>query len=210
MLTTEVFYKIVEDINIANQGFQNQFQCSKALGEYTVKGAEFVINQKTKSLSLWASYIYSKNDYEFKSLMPSSFPNNLDIQHAANVAGSYSWHAFKLALGVNWHSGRPYTVPLKNAETSVEGGVTTIQYDLPNNERLPDYFRTDFSAEYLWKLSSSIDAKLNFALLNLLNTQNILNVRYTLIADENNQALVNKVEEISLGITPNFSFQLFF
>jgi len=209
-INTEVFYKIVEDINIANQGFQNQFQFSKALGEYTVKGAEFVVNQKTKSLSLWASYIYSKNDYEFKSLMPSSFPNNLDIQHAANVAGSYSWHAFKLALGVNWHSGRPYTVPLKNAETSVEGGVTTIQYDLPNNERLPDYFRTDFSAEYLWKLSSSIDAKLNFALLNLLNTQNVLNVRYTLIADENNQALVNKVEEISLGITPNFSFQLFF
>ncbi|HBC04972.1 MAG TPA: TonB-dependent receptor, partial [Aequorivita sp.] len=101
-------------------------------------------------------------------------------------------------------------VPLKNAETTTEGGITTIQYDVPNSERLPDYFRTDFSAEYLWKLSPTIDAKINFALLNLLNTENTLNIRYALIGDENNQVSVNKVEEISLGITPNFSFQVLF
>ncbi|MAB39216.1 MAG: hypothetical protein CL528_12940 [Aequorivita sp.] len=209
-INAEGFYKIVEDINSANQGFQNQFRFSRATGNYTVRGGEFVINQKTASVSLWASYRYSKNDYGFKSLMPSTFPNNLDIQHSATVAGSYSWHALKIALGVNWHSGKPYTVPLKNAETTTEGGITTIQYDVPNSERLPDYFRTDFSAEYLWKLSPTIDAKINFALLNLLNTENTLNIRYALIGDENNQVSVNKVEEISLGITPNFSFQVLF
>ncbi|KXN98275.1 hypothetical protein LS48_11965 [Aequorivita aquimaris] len=209
-INAEGFYKIVEDINIANQGLQNQFRFSRATGNYTVRGGEFVINQKKAYVSLWASYRYSKNDYGFKSLMPSTFPNNLDIQHSATVAGSYSWQALKIALGLNWHSGKPYTVPLKNAETTTEGGITTIQYDVPNSERLPNYFRTDFSAEYLWKLSPTIDAKINFALLNLLNTENTLNIRYALIGDENNQVSVNKIEEISLGITPNFSFQVLF
>lgn len=209
-MNAEGFYKIVEDINSANQGLQNQFQFSRAIGNYTVKGAEFVVNKKTKTFSTWLSYMYSKNDYEFEGIEPSTFPNNLDIQHSATLAGTYSWNALKVALGLNWHSGKPYTVPLEYFETNTEGGVTTIQFDIPNNERLPDYFRADISAEYLWKLSPSIDAKINFALLNLLNTENTINIRYALARDENNEITVNQIEEISLGITPNFSFQVLF
>ena len=209
-MNVEGFYKIVEDINSANQGLQNQFQFSRAIGNYTVKGAEIVINKKTESFSAWASYLYSKNDYEFGTLSPTTFPNNLDMQHAATLAGSYSWNALKIALGLNWHSGKPYTIPLKNAETTMEGGVTTIRFDVPNSERLPDYLRTDFSAEYLWKLSPTIDAKINIALLNLFNTENTLNIRYAPIRNENNEVSVNKIEEVSLGITPNFSFQVLF
>jgi hypothetical protein len=99
---------------------------------------------------------------------------------------------------------------LENFETTTDGGITTIQFDAPNNERLPDYFRADLSAEYLWKLSPSIDAKINIALLNLLNTENTINIRYALARDENNEITVNQIEEISLGITPNFSFQVLF
>ncbi|CAM3304172.1 TonB-dependent receptor [Aequorivita lipolytica] len=209
-MNVEGFYKIVEDINSNNQGLQNQFQFVKAIGNYTVKGAEFVVNKKTKSFSTWLSYMYSKNDYEFENLEPSTFSNNLDIQHSATIAGSYSWNALKVALGLNWHSGKPYTVPLENFETTTEGGVTTIQFDAPNNQRLPDYFRADLSAEYLWKLSPTIDAKINIALLNLLNTENTINIRYALARDENNEITVNQIEEISLGITPNFSFQVLF
>lgn len=209
-MNVEGFYKIVEDINSANQGLQNQFQFTKAIGNYKVKGAEFVVNKKTKSFSTWLSYMYSKNDYEFESLLPSTFPNNLDIQHSATLAGTYSWNALKIALGLNWHSGKPYTIPLENFETTTEDGITTIQFDVPNDQRLPDYFRTDLSVEYLWKLSPTIDAKINIALLNLLNTENTINIRYALARGENNEITVNKIEEISLGITPNFSFQVLF
>ncbi len=209
-INAEGFYKIVEDINSNTQGLQNQFQFSKAIGNYTVKGAEFVVNKKTKSFSTWLSYMYSKNDYEFENLEPSTFPNNLDIQHSATLAGSYSRNNLKIALGLNWHSGKPYTIPLQNFETTTEGGIATIQFDTPNNQRLPDYFRVDLSAEYLWKLSPSIDAKINIALLNLLNTDNTINIRYALARDENNDITVNQIEEVSLGITPNFSFQVLF
>jgi hypothetical protein len=209
-INAEGFYKIVEGINSANQGLQNQFQFSKEIGNYTVKGAEFVVNQKTKSFSTWLSYVYSKNDYTFEDLTPSVFPNNLDIQHSATLAGSYSWNALKFALGVNWHSGKPYTIPLRTTETTTQGGITTIQFDTPNEQRLPDYFRTDFSMEYLWKLSPKINAKINIALLNLLNTENTINIRYALAKDENNEVTVNQIEKVSLGITPNFSFQILF
>lgn len=209
-INAEGFYKIVEDINSANQGLQNQFRFSRALGSYTVKGAEFVINKKSNSLSTWFSYIYSKNDYAFERLNPSNFPNNLDIQQVATLAGSYSWNSLKVALGLNWHSGKPYTIPLQNAETTVKDGVTILNFGAPNSERLPDYFRADFSAEYLWKLSPSIDAKINLALLNLLNTQNTINIRYALVKDGNDEVTVNQIKEVSLGITPNFSFQLLF
>ena len=209
-INAEGFYKIVEDINSANQGLQNQFRFSRALGSYTVKGAEFVINKKSNSLSTWFSYIYSKNDYAFERLNPSNFPNNLDIQQVATLAGSYSWNSLKVALGLNWHSGKPYTIPLQNAETTVKDGITILNFGAPNSERLPDYFRADFSAEYLWKLSPSIDAKINLALLNLLNTQNTINIRYALVKDGNDEVTVNQIKEVSLGITPNFSFQLLF
>ncbi len=209
-INAEGFYKIVEDINSNTQGLQNQFQFSREIGNYTVKGAEFVVNKKTKSFSTWLSYMFSKNDYEFKNLEPSTFPNNLDIQHSATLAGSYSRNNLKIALGLNWHSGKPYTIPLENFETTTEGGIATIQFDTPNNQRLPDYFRADLSAEYLWKLSPSINAKINFALLNLLDIENTINIRYALARDENNEITVNQIEEVSLGITPNFSFQLLF
>lgn len=209
-INIEGFYKVVEDINSANQGFQNQFRFRRTLGNYTVKGVEFTINKKTKAFSIWASYLFNKNDYTFKAFSPSEFPNNLDTQHSATLAGSYTRNALKIALVLNWHSGKPYTIPLKNNETTTENGQTIIQYDSPNNERLPDYFRTDFSAEYLWKLSPAIDAKINFALLNLLNTENTLNIRHALIQTEDHGATVNKIEEKSLGITPNFSFLLLF
>ena len=209
-INAEGFYKLVEDINSANQGLQNQFRFSRALGSYTVKGAEFVINKKSNSLSTWFSYIYSKNDYAFERLNPSNFPNNLDIQQVATLAGSYSWNSLKVALGLNWHSGKPYTAPIKNAETTVKDGVTILNFGAPNSERLPDYFRVDFSAEYLWKLSPSIDAKINLALLNLLNTQNTINIRYALVKNGNDEVTVNQIKEVSLGITPNFSFQLLF
>lgn len=209
-VNVEGFFKRVEGINSANQGLQNQFRYAKAIGHYTAKGAEIVVNNKTENLSLWASYMYSNNTYRFKTLSPSVFPNSLDVQHTATLAGSYSIHTLKLALGLNWHSGKPYTVPLQGEETTTEGGMATIQYDLPNNERLPDYFRADFSAEYVFNLSATIDAKINLALLNIFNTENILNVRYALIEGQDQQYTVNRVEKVSLGITPNIAFQVLF
>jgi hypothetical protein len=206
----EGFYKRVEGVTTRNQGFQNQFQFVQEQGTYTSRGLEFVLNKKTKSFSTWLSYLLMKNDYNFEALNPSEFPSNFDIRHTATLASTYTYKNLKLALGLNWHSGKPYTKPLASEEILIDDGTQIIQFDTPNNERLPNYFRTNLSAEYLWSFSEKVKGKFNFAVLNILNTKNVLNRRYSLDIDENNQFRVNQIDEISLGITPNFSFQLLF
>ena len=209
-INIEGFYKLVDGITSTNQGFQNQFQFVKSKGEYTSKGLEFVLNKKTRRFSTWFTYMFMRNDYTFEDLVPSKFSSNLDIRHTATIASTITFKKLKFALGLNWHSGKPYTAPQPGNEFIFHDGLPIIQYSLPNEERLPDYFRTNLSAEYLWDVSERLDAKFNFAILNLFNTKNKLNRRYALDIDQNNEVRVNQIDELSLGLTPNFSFQILF
>ena len=209
-VNAEGYIKKVHQVTSKSQGFQNQFQFARTTGEYQVVGSELTINKKIKDLSLWASYAYAVNDYTFENLSPSQFPNNIDVRHTVNLASSYSISQFQLALGLDWRTGKPFTLPLPEASFDEEGGFYEIAYDLPNNQRLDQYVRLDFSAEYLWEISNSVAAKFNLALLNLTNNRNTLNLRYALEDPTSEASEIQQIEEISLGFTPNFSFQLLF
>jgi hypothetical protein len=210
LINLEGFYKKVEGITSSNQGFQNQFQFELSSGSYNANGVEFVINKLNSDYSVWFSYSYLNNEYDFESFTPSVFPHNLDVIHTATVAGSYTIDRLKIAAGLNYRTGKPYTLPLVDDEIAVEGLTEFIQYDSPNTERLPDYFRVDVSAEYLWQISGKVNAKINLAVLNVLNTRNTLNTRYVLSKDVNGSSVVNQVNAFSIGLTPNFSFQILF
>jgi hypothetical protein len=206
----EGFYKVVDGITTANQGFQNQFQFVQTSGSYSAKGVEFTLNKKTRTFSGWFTYLYMKNDYTFDSLTPNTFPNNLDIRHSLTAAGSFSFNNFKIAIGYNYRTGKPNTFPVAGDEIIIENGVESIQYDIPNNQRTANYYRTDLSAEYLWNISSTVDAKINLAILNVFNYKNTLNIRYALDTDADGNSRVNQIKEVSLGLTPNFSLQVLF
>ncbi len=209
-IETTAYYKFVNGISSRNQGFQNQFQFVEAIGSYTNYGLELAVNKKWGDFSSWISYTYAQNDYEFPSLVPSEFPNNLDIRHAASLAGSYTLDRFKIALGINWHTGKPFTLPLSDGQNASNEPADPILYDTPNSKRLPDYFRTDLSAEYRWNVSEKIDAKINVAILNILDTDNTLNIRYARLETENGSTRINQIEQQSLGLTPNVSVQVLF
>ncbi|HPF11368.1 MAG TPA: TonB-dependent receptor [Flavobacteriaceae bacterium] len=206
----EGFYKKVKDITSKSQGFQNQFQFVANLGNYEVYGLELTLNKKIAHFSNWVSYGFAKNDYQFDAFTPSMFSNNLDIRHTFSAATSYHNKNFKLALGINWRTGKPYTIPKPEDPLTGGEGFFEIDYDQPNQERLPDYFRMDFSAEYRWDISEKLLAQFNLALLNLTNQNNTLNIRYTLEDATNPVSDINRIEEVSLGFTPNFSIQIFF
>jgi len=209
-VNVEGFYKKVTGITSKSQGFQNQFQFSNTTGDYDVKGIEFILNKKINDFSGWMSYSYNQNDYTFEAFSPMDFPNNIDVRHTAKLAASYNRNNFKLAMGVNWHSGKPFTTPVSGEAFIIQDQIPAIQFDPPNEERLPDYMRLDVSAEYLWNFSKGLDIQFNLALLNLLNKKNTLNVRYVLEVDEDAEISVNRIEEISLGFTPNLSVQVLF
>ena len=208
-INIEGFYKIVKGITSKSQGFQNQFQFSNVTGNYMVKGVEFTLNKQINDFSGWVTYSYNQNDYEFESLSPGEFPNNIDVRHTAKVAGSYNLNDLKFAIGINWHTGKPFTTPIAGEMIIIENGVPVIQFNPPNEQRLPDYFRLDVSAEYLWRISAGVETKINLALLNLLDKQNTLNIRYVLEIDDEDIS-INRIEELSLGFTPNLSIQVLF
>jgi hypothetical protein len=202
----EGFYKEVNDISTSTQGFQNQNQFNGEIGKYDVKGVEFLVNRKTKDYSIWASYTYNVNTYTFESIDPPNFPNNLDIRHAATLAGTLTLNSVKFGLGLNYRSGRPFTEPI--ADTSVDNNnfPPEIIYNEPNSGRLPEYLRADASIIYDFDIGRTIKASIGASVLNLTDRSNVLNIFHRL--DEND--LLETVESTSLGITPNFSFRLKF
>ncbi|NNM24173.1 MAG: TonB-dependent receptor [Flavobacteriaceae bacterium] len=208
-LNIEGFYKQVEGITSKSQGFQNQFQFVNAIGNYDAKGIEFILNKKFDRFSSWITYGFTHNQYEFDAIIPKEFPNNIDIRHTAKIAGSYQWNQLKLALGFQWRTGKPFTTPREDRPIELIDGELLLQFNDPNQQRLPEYVRLDASVEYFWNLFRGLDAKVNLSMLNLLDRKNTLNIRYTL-EEVSGEITVNRIAEQSLGFTPNLSIQILF
>ena len=203
LIGAEAYIKNVEGITTRSQGFQNQYQFVNAIGSYQVKGIDFLINKQFTNFSSWFSYSYSKNDYKFDTLNNGeSFPNNVDIEHSITFAGTYTYSNFKLAIGLNWHSGKPYTTP--ESDNEVSSG--NINYDSPNNANIDDYLRLDSSANYTFHFNGNTKAIIGASVWNLLDKENVINTYYTL----NNDDEITQIENLSLGITPNISLRLHF
>ena len=199
----EGFYKDVNGISTATQGFQNQNQFGGELGKYNIKGVEFLINQKTSKYSIWATYTYNLNDYTFDAITPPTFPNNFDIRHTATLAGTLTFDKLKIGVGLNYRTGKPFTEPdlINPIDTTFFPGL--INYQEPNSQRLSEYLRADASAIYSFNIGSGVKASTGISVINFTDRQNVLN-RYYQVNDNNT---VETVESFSLGITPNFSFR---
>tara|TARA_R110002051_G_scaffold189613_2_gene258849 strand:+ start:33074 stop:35623 length:2550 start_codon:yes stop_codon:yes gene_type:complete len=203
----EGFYKFVKGISTLTQGFQNEDQFNGELGQYTVNGLEFLINQKTRTLSNWFTYTFNNNRYRFTSLTPSNFPNNLDITHTLTLASTYTFQDLKLGVGLNYRTGRPYTKPQEgSAALNTNTFPFVINYQSTNSSRLPDYLRADVSLLYDFKISKAIKATMGASVLNVFDQKNILNTYYRL----NDANEIETIENLSLGITPQISFRVFF
>ena len=205
-LGAEAFYKKVDGVSTRTQGFQNENQFRGEIGSYEVRGVEFLINQKGKNYSTWLSYTYNKNDYTYDSIVPPTFPNNLDVRHTLTLAGTYNWGNLKLGVGINYRTGRPYTEPLENESVDTTRFPFRINFESPNSSRLPEYFRMDASATYSFEISDKVKAKAGVSLLNLTDRTNVLN-RYYRLSEEDE---IEQVDNISLGLTPNASFRVTF
>lgn len=202
----EAFQKKVSGITTSNQGFQNQNQYIKTSGDYFVNGIEFLINKKTDNYSTWIGYTYNNNMYNFPDLTPSKFPNNVDVRHAISYGNTYSIHKLSLALGIIWRTGKPHTTPYEDDLININGISNFINYNSPNSERLPNYFKADFSATYKFDLYKNIHSFVGVSILNLLNNKNILNTHYTI---SNNNELTT-ISNYSIKMTPNFTFRIMF
>ncbi|GAA4887284.1 hypothetical protein GCM10023311_08780 [Flaviramulus aquimarinus] len=208
LVSAEAYIKKVDGITTRSQGFQNQYQFVNSIGSYEIKGVDVLLNKQFSNMvSSWISYSYNTNNYIFSELNDGEkFPNNLDIRHAIAFAGTYTNKNIKLALGLNWHSGKPTTEPSINDNPDDNPDDNQITYSSPNSKSLKDYLRADCSATYGFNISDGARATIGASVWNVLNNKNVINTYYTLDAENE----VNKIENESLGITPNVSFRVHF
>lgn len=203
------FYKIVDGITASNQGFYNNFQFTNADGSYTAKGLEFLANKTARQYSVWISYTFSTNNYEFEMFTPPTFPNNVDIRHSLGLGLNYNiFKNLKIATGGIWRSGLPYTKPVEGNETIQTGNITMVNYDSPNSENLDNFMRLDASLNYNFNLSQFVKASLTAGVINITNQDNVINRYYKVNPNDSNDAV--QVNNKSLGLTPNISFRMNF
>jgi hypothetical protein len=203
------FYKKVAGITSANQGFYNNTQTFNSIGNYKVKGVEFLINKQTENISTWLSYTYSKNEYTFDVFTPETFANNLDISHSLSAAFNYSFtKKLKVSFGGVLRSGKPYTKPVEGNETIQNGNRTIVNYDNPNKERLDNFFRIDISGSYKFNFSDAVKSTIRLGFTNITDKKNTIDSYY--IIDDSATNNVRRIDSYSLPFTPNLSFRVSF
>ncbi len=198
----DLYYKHVNGITTLGQGFQNQFQYVQSTGNYSAKGIDILINKKYAKLNTWLSYSYADNVFEFASLTPPVFPNNLDVRHNVSLAASYNTEHLQVAAGLKWHTGKPFTKPLETLPVSDKN----INYASPNSSRLEDYLRVDLSIKYNFRLTPKVNAHVGASVWNLLDKVNVVDQYYRI----NNQNEAQLFQQTALGLTPNIMFRIEF
>jgi hypothetical protein len=194
LFNIEGYIKNVEGVTAQSQGFQNQFEFTKNKGSNNIIGVDVLLKKYVKRFNTWISYAFMNNKYSFKELQPKYFPSNYNIKHAATIGMTYSLTNLKISAGLNWHSGKPTTLPISGNEIV----NNQVNYDAVNSSNLEDYIRLDISALYNFKLTNKTKANVGASILNVLNKENQIN-RFYKINDEE----LNEINQRSLGLTPN-------
>lgn len=203
------FFKKVDGITAANQGFYNNTQTFISIGNYETKGVEFLVNKQTKKISTWLSYTYSKNDYTFDVFNPQTFSNSLEISHSLGAAFNYNFtNNIKVSFGGVLRSGKPYTKPVEGNETIQNGNRTIVNYSNPNTERLDNFFRIDISGSYKFNFSDAVKSTIRLGFTNITDRKNTIDSYY--IVDNSNTNNVKRINNYSLPFTPNLSFRVNF
>jgi hypothetical protein len=196
------YYKTVDGITSRSQGFQNQFEFVRTNGSYSVKGIDVLINQKFPNVSTWASYSLSYNNYHFPELTPTTFRSNLNLVHVGSMGTSYKLNQFEFAVGVNYHTGRPYTTPADG--TNIVNNE--IVYQSPNSSRLSNYARLDFSGRYSFALSREVKGLFGVSVWNVLDRRNAIDSYYRIEGGDQ----ISRIDRRALSFTPNMMFRVQF
>lgn len=202
LISGEGYFKRVEGITVQSQGFQNQLQFVQGIGNYETMGIDLLVHKRWEHFNFRTGYTYAVNNYSFDNLpnnIKSDYHNNVDVRHIVKTAFSYTGDHLQLALGVNWHTGKPTTTLVAGNEVQNNG----LNYNSPNDSNLTEYIRFDISGKYDFSLGKNTVGELGLSIWNLLNNDNVVN-QYFLLSEDT----PNTLRERALRFTPNLSFKI--
>jgi len=206
LVTANVFYKSVEGISSAAQNFQNQLEFLQISGNYSTYGVEFFTQKLISDYRLWFSYAYNNSDYEFDAFTPNIFPNNFETSHQFQFGLSYVARLIKLSLNARYFTGRP-TTPIDDQQPILNPNINPeINFLHPNSDNISSYMQVNFTGSYTKRFKAA-QIEIGLSIMNLLNSGDITNQFFRL----NNDILeVERIENRSLGFTPNLFLKVNF
>lgn len=163
-------------------------------------GIDFLAKYETSQFTSWLSYSLAKATQNFDQINNGAdIPSAYDQTHQVKWTNIYEYKKWNFSSLTLFSTGQPYI----ESTSKDEDFNTTRVYN-----RLPDYFRIDLSANYNFNIGK-MNLTPGFSILNLMNTQNYLDIYIRNFGFGNNQTTENtlvKAQEITLNFFLNFRF----
>lgn len=149
-------------------------------------GVEFFLKKSAGKLNGSVSYTYARSLYQTNSSEQkeqinegTEYPSNFDQPHHAVLVMNYEVSKrFNATVSGNYSTGRPITLPVSKF---VYAGSERVYYSDRNEQRVPDYFRLDFSInlEGNHKVNKLAHSSWSMGIYNVLGRSNPYSIYYT-------------------------------
>lgn len=217
----DIYHKIINGLTLLTEDVETRVPKYLA-GESKTNGIDFLLKKRFRNYRSWISYTLSKTKFTYDQINDGfAFDGEYDIPHSLVWSHTYSLEKIELSLGWKIRSGTPYTKG--ELIQNPNGNYRIVYEDEVNKNRLPTYKKVDFSATYKFKFSKKgkAEGKIGVSLLNVFNTENILDRSYEIKYQRQGQrgsqgqnqqetATLVETDQLSIGFTPNLVFRASF
>ena len=217
----DIYHKIINGLTLLTEDVETRVPKYLA-GESKTNGIDFLLKKRFRNYRSWISYTLSKTKFTYDQINDGfEFDGEYDIPHSLVWSHTYSLEKIELSLGWKIRSGTPYTKG--ELIQNPNGNYRIVYEDEVNKNRLPTYKKVDFSATYKFKFSKKgkAEGKIGVSLLNVFNTENILDRSYEIKYQRQGQrgsqgqnqqetATLVETDQLSIGFTPNLVFRASF
>lgn len=179
------------------------------VGKGRAYGIELLLKKDKGALTGWLGYTYAKVEKKIPTINQGDWYNaKYDKPHEFSAVVSYAINnKFSVSSNFVYSTGGAVTFPTGRYE--FEGALVPV-YSERNGERLPDYHRLDFSANYkpTKKLFGKLQSEIVFGIYNVYNRKNAYSVDFKQDDINPNETYAEKSSVFSIvpSITYNAKF----
>jgi len=169
-------------------------------GKGEAYGIDFLAKYTNTKFTSWLAYSLSKSTRNFSEINDGEdIPAIFDQTHELKWTNLYDLNKWNFSTLMIYNTGHPYI-----KSTSQNENFNTVR----EYERLPNYFRVDFSLNYNFNFKK-VNIKPGLSVLNVFNTDNYLDVyvrNFNVDGAEVNETTLVKAQELTFNFFVNFSF----
>ncbi|MDE5421554.1 TonB-dependent receptor [Ancylomarina sp. DW003] len=205
-LDIDAYLKRIDSLTSFTNGFTNTTE-DLSVGKSNIVGLDVLVRKRVRNYRVWLGYTFNDVEYTFPELQSTPFRGNNDITHNFKISNTLELKNWEFSLGWTYRTGSPFT-PADSFNTSTK----EINFGSINSLRLPAYHRLDASLLYRFSSAgSNFRGVIGASLQNIYARQVPVSVYYRVDTNPiTGQDELDRIQQLSLGFTPNMTFRLYF